>query len=56
VQHNDQYEVTEPRISGYYGKRFIIIGIRPVSYNDDRRFLQVTLRREETSNSNLLQS
>ena len=56
VQHNDQYEVTHPPISGHYGKRFIIIGIRPVSYNDDRRFLQVTLRREETANSNLLQS
>ena len=56
VLHNDQYEVTHPPISIHYGKRFVIIGIRPVSYNDDRRFLQVTLRREETANSNLLQS
>lgn len=55
VQHNDQYEVTHPPISPHYQKRFVIIGVRPVSYSDDRRFLQVTLRRLETANSNLLQ-
>jgi hypothetical protein len=56
VQHNDQYEVTEPAISQHYGKRFVIIGIRPTSYADNRQFLQVTLRRYETANSNLLQA
>jgi hypothetical protein len=57
VLHNDQYEVTEPRISQHYGKRFVIIGIRPTSYDDNRQFLQVSLRRMETAkaNSNLLQ-
>jgi hypothetical protein len=55
VLHNDQYEIIHPPISGYYGKKFVIIGIRPVSYNDDRRFLQVTLRRLETANPNNLQ-
>lgn len=55
VLHNDQYEVTHPPISPHYGKRFVIIGIRPTSYSDNRQFLQVTLRRLETANSNLLQ-
>lgn len=56
VQHNDQYEVTFPIISQHYGKKFVIIGIRPASYSDDRKHLVVTLRREETANSNNLQS
>lgn len=55
VQHNDQYEVTHPPISSFYGKRFVIIGVRHVSYDDNRRFLQVSLRRLETANPNLLQ-
>lgn len=55
VQHNDQYEVTYPPISPHYQKRFVIIGVRPPSFNDDRRHLIVTLRRIETANSNLLQ-
>ena len=55
VHHNDQYEVTAPPISGYYGKKFVIIGVRPVSYNDDRRFFFFILRRIETANQNDLQ-
>lgn len=55
VEHNDQYEVTSPPISPFYQKRFVIIGIRHTSYNDQRRFLQVTMRRLETANPNLLQ-
>lgn len=55
VRHNDQYEVTHPPISPYYGKRFVIIGVRPAGVNDSRRYLLVTLRRLETANSNELQ-
>lgn len=55
VQHNDQYEVTAPRISPFYQKRFVVIGIQHVSFNDERKYLRVTLRRLETANSNLLQ-
>lgn len=55
VQHNDQYEVTEPRISSFYGKKFVIIGIQHTSFDDSRRYLQVTLRRLETANPNNLQ-
>lgn len=55
VQHNDIYEITHPPISLYYGKKFRIIGVRPSSMNDERRYLQVTLRRMETANSNDLQ-
>jgi hypothetical protein len=56
VQHNDQYEVTFPPISRDYGKKFIIIGVRNTSFDDSRRYLQVTLRRYETANSNDLQA
>ena len=55
VQHNDQYEVTDPPISPFYQKRFVIVGVQHVSYNDSRRFLRVTMRRLETANPNLLQ-
>jgi len=55
VQHNDQYEVDWPPISPFYQKKFVIIGVRHASYNDNRRYLQVTLRRMETANSNNLQ-
>lgn len=55
VQHNDQYEVTAPQVSPFFQKRFVIIGVQHVSYNDARRFLRVTMRRLETANSNLLQ-
>ncbi len=56
VRHNDQYQVTFPPISPHYGKKFVIIGIQTSSMNDNRRYLQVTLRREEYANSNDLQS
>jgi len=55
VQHNDQYEVTWPPVSSFYGKKFVIIGIQHTSFDDSRRYLQVTLRRLETANSNNLQ-
>ncbi len=55
VQHNDQYEITYPPISRHYGKKFIVIGIQNTSFDDSRRYLQVTLRRLETANSNNLQ-
>jgi hypothetical protein len=55
VQHNDQYEVTAPVISSFYQKKFVIIGVQHSSFDDQRRYLQVTLRRLETANSNNLQ-
>jgi hypothetical protein len=55
VQHNDQYEVTAPPVSPFINKRFVIIGVQHVSYNDDRKYLRVTLRRLETANRNTLQ-
>lgn len=55
VQHNDQYEVTFPPISPHFGKKFVIIGVRPTSYSDNRQFLQVSMRRYETANPNDLQ-
>ena len=55
VLHNDQYEVTWPPISSYYGKKFIIIGVQHQSYDDARKYLAVHLRRLETANTNNLQ-
>jgi len=55
VQHNDQYEVTWPPISSFYGKKFVIIGVQNTSFEDNRRFLVCTMRRLETANSNNLQ-
>jgi len=55
VQHNDQYQVDFPLISPFYGKKFVIIGIQSSSMLDNRRYLQVTLRRLETANFNNLQ-
>lgn len=54
-QHNDQFEVTDPPISPFYGKKFRIIGIQNVEYNDARRYVQVKMRRTVTANSNELQ-
>ena len=54
-QHNDQYEVTYPPISPYYGKKFRIIGIQPPETNDPRRFVRVKMRRTVTANKNDLQ-
>lgn len=55
VQHNDQYEVTFPPISEFYGKKFVIIGVQHTSFMDSRRFLVCTMRRLETANANNLQ-
>lgn len=55
VQHNDQYEVTYPPVSPHYNLRFVIIGVQHVSFNDDRKYLRVTMRRLVTANDNLLQ-
>lgn len=55
VQHNDQYEVTWPPISDFYGRKFVIIGVQHQSFSDYRRFLTVTMRRLEIANSNNLQ-
>jgi hypothetical protein len=55
VQHNDQYEIYWPPISSFYRKKFVVIGIQHTSFDDSRRYLQVTLRRLETANSNNLQ-
>lgn len=54
-QHNDQYEVIDPPISPWYGKKFRIIGIQNVEYNDARRYVNVKMRRTVTANSNELQ-
>jgi hypothetical protein len=56
VRHNDQYQIDWPPISPFYGKKFIVIGIQSSSMLDNRRYLQVTLRREEYANSNDLQT
>lgn len=55
IQHNDQYEVTWPPISPYYNKKFLIIGIQSPSFEDTRHYIQVSLRRLVTANSNNLQ-
>lgn len=55
LEHNDQFEVTYPPISSYYGKRFVIIGIQNSSMEDPRKYLLVTLRRIEKAHDNLLQ-
>lgn len=55
VLHNDQYEITWPPISSFYGKKFVFISIQHQSYEDGRRYLKCVLRRMETANSNNLQ-
>lgn len=55
VQHNDQYEIIYPPVSPYYNLRFVIIGTQHVSFNDDRKYLRVTMRRLVTANNGLLQ-
>ena len=55
IRHNDQYEVTYPPISPHYGKKFRIIGMQNVEYNDARRYVQVKMRRTVDANSNELQ-
>lgn len=55
LQHNDQLEVTWPPISPHYQKKFIVIGVQNVPYNDQRRYVQCKLRRLVIANSNNLQ-
>lgn len=55
LQHNDQFDVVFPQNNFYYGKRFIIIGIRHSAMTDSRAHLIITARRFEFAHSNLLQ-
>jgi hypothetical protein len=55
LEHNDQLEVYHPPISPFYNKRFRIIGYRHSSHPDNRRFVEVTMRRHEISRTEDLQ-
>lgn len=55
LANNDQFEVIVPQTSFYYGKRFVIIGIRHSSMTDIRGYYVVIARRFEKAHSNLLQ-
>lgn len=56
VRQNDQYEVTWPPISPFYGKKFVIIGVQYPTFMDERKHLRVKLRREVYANNNELQT
>lgn len=56
VRQNDQYEVTWPPISPFYGLKFVIIGVQYPTFMDARHHLRVKLRREVDANNNELQS
>lgn len=55
LKHNDQFEVTAPRLSPYMNERFRIIGIQQSSMIDPRAFITVTMRRIEEAHSNVYQ-
>jgi len=55
IRHNDQLEIYDPPISPHYNKRFRVVGYRYSSHNDNRRFVEVTLRRHETTRTEELQ-
>lgn len=55
VLPNDQYEVTWPPISSYYGKKFLIMGVQHQSMDDERRYLNVKMKRHDTAHPNNLQ-
>lgn len=55
VRQNDQYEVTWPPISPFYGKKFVILGVQYPTFMDERRHLRLKMRRLEYANSNELQ-
>ena len=55
LEHNDQYQELAPNISPYLNKKFVIISIQRPSQLDDRKYLRVVMRREETAHSNDLQ-
>lgn len=55
LEHNDQYEVTDPNISPYKNLRFVIISIQNPSMLDERRYVRVVMRRFAVAHSNTLQ-
>ena len=55
LNHNDQYEVTDPNISPYKNLKFVIISIQTPSMLDDRRYVRVVMRRFVIAHSNNLQ-
>lgn len=55
IRQNDQLEVTYPPISPHYNRRFRIIAYRQSSHQDARRFVEVTMRRHDTSRTEELQ-
>lgn len=55
VLPNDQYEVTWPPINIHYGEKFLILGVQYQSYDDQRKYINVHMRRLITANSNNLQ-
>lgn len=55
LQHNDVLQIYSPPISPHYNKGFRIIGYRHSSHQDARRFVEVTMRRWETSRNEAFQ-
>lgn len=55
IQNNDQLEIYHPPISPFYNKRFRVVGYRHSSHTDARRFVEVTLKRHETTRTEVLQ-
>lgn len=55
LHHNDQFQVDAPNLSPYLGKKFVIISIQTPSMMDERRYMQVVMRRFEIAHTNNLQ-
>jgi hypothetical protein len=55
IRNNDQLEIYAPVISPLYNKRFRILGYRHSSHMDERRFVEVTMRRHEVGRTEGLQ-
>jgi len=53
ISENDQFEVTAPEISPYYGKKFIILGVQRTSTyaNNSQGYLILTMRRNTEARS-----
>jgi hypothetical protein len=53
ISENDQFEVTQPQISPYYGKKFIILGVQHTSIHpaSGQGYLILTMRRNEEARS-----
>ncbi len=49
IRHNDQLDIYFPPISPHYNKRFRIVGYRHSSHNDQRQFVEVTMKRWTSS-------